>query len=741
MNKDMKKSLRQAMLSTAAALVSIGFMACSDDTFMTQHSTTAPVNGYKISIPANMGAAGTRAIAYNSETGGYDATFEMNDKIYIYNETKDAEGMTIYDWGTSTAYLQPSSNGKNSNLVGQLSFAKWDENAHADIQVVPEVGDKIMLFYKEPYFDYSRDFSHQEEADYAMAVVEISSVKDGNILTSEAFFENLQSVYEINFEGIASDVMIKKVTIESEQQKLVDYYIPTDREWFNSVIYTYKDNGTDQHKLLFLLRFDVPNYGNNSDTENTSGDVITFRVLGSDGRYYVGRKTVTKDLENGKYYSADLAMTDAGLAVTLTNNTTGELVELAYRSATLIHSKKAAYTVANVGYNTEFSWYGGENPLTLKNLTLYNKLGGISASTDYNDVENTKMHHLILDGVNTIYGSTWTNVLSVENNSSLVISALSGGKLNIERGEISVTENCTMTIESGEITTNERTIIDKNAILKVEGGSLTTNALASWHETSKCIISKDGQVRISSDSDVREGLIKAAAGYVLNVSTEGNYTVYTVTEAPAPKDLSAVTTADLGSVIGSDGKVYVPNCGLPEGVDPVGMIANISSTGHGLAIAMDRVKIRNGNEYDWYDANSFTWNNAGEYNDGKTATEIFNDWKASNSVSFGTWRFATAADWQQMVLSCRIDGDATEASEEMVAEGLVTQLKKVGIYQGYLECWTGEPGEIEGLWTSIYFDNGYWDEVSQSYQPKQLVIQRWKDPGDNYLAIHPVLEF
>ncbi len=96
-----------------------------------------------------------------------------------------------------------------------------------------------------------------------------------------------------------------------------------------------------------------------------------------------------------------------------------------------------------------------------------------------------------------------------------------------------------------------------------------------------------------------------------------------------------------------------------------------------------------------------------------------------------------------MVLSCRIDGDATEVSEEMVAEGLLAQLKQAGIYQNYLDCWTGEPNEEEaGLWTSIFFNNSYWDEVSQeSYVgPYKLLFSKWNEPG-NTRNILPVLEF
>lgn len=723
MNNNILKSLRQAMLSTAAAaVVSIGFMACSNETFMTQKAA-APADGYQVCIPANIGSGDTRAISYNSETGGYDATFETTDEIGAFHISRN---------GFCSKCLKPDGNGKTANLVGKLYFG----------ETAPSVGDELLLFYKNdaPYLNYSHDFtSDNSDIEYAVAKVKIVSVNNDQMTLSAATFYNPQSLFKINFTGINSDVKIKKMTIASEQGKLVNQYEPSrsDRQdFFGNVVYTYKDGGTAQRELTFMLRFGIDPYRQPSEP----GDVITFNALGSDGHTYIGTRTVTNDLENGKYYHADVAMTDMGLAMTLTNNTTGELVEL--DSWNDISSKDAAYTLANTGFDKGFSWYGGENALTLKNVSLQNK--GNAIYVESKESEDTRMHYLKLDGVNTLIcsnGNYSPDAIAVYENSSLTISAVStDGKLNISG--MSINNNARMILESGDMTVTGFARMDGNSVLKIEGGLLTLDEL--WgSDNSSCIISKSGKVRIPKEGNVREGVIKAASGLVLQKADEGDYTVYTVKEAPEPKGLSTVTNADLGSTIGSDGKVYVPNCGLPEGVTPVGMIASISSTGHGLAVAMNRIKIRHEIDHGWYDAESFSWDNTGENNNGKTATEIFNDWKATNSVSFGTWRFATAADWQQMVLSCRIDGDATEVSEEMVAEGLLAQLKQAGIYQNYLDCWTGEPNEEEaGLWTSIFFNNSYWDEVKQeSYQgPYKLLFSKWNEPGNTH-NILPVLEF
>ena len=727
MNNNIIKSLRRTLFCTvAAAAVTIGFTACADDALVTQN-TPAPANvsGYQFSIPANMGG-GTRAIAYNSETGGYDATFETSDRIFVYNVTKDAEGYKIYkyDGGENyeTAFLNPDANGKTANLCGVIDgFRSWKSGE----DVTPEKGDELMLFYNTDgtYLNYNRNYTgdwyyNSDIADYAIASVKITSIDGGVIKTEPSSFWNPQSIYKINFKGIGSDVKIKKVTISSEQYKLVNGYNPTNIDYpnsFGSVNYIYADKGTDQRELTFMLRFADDPY---SDGESTSGDVISFVALGSDGQYYKGTKSVTTKLENGKYYQAEVAMEDAGLAMTLTNNTSGESVVLS-NEWTYISTKKDGYTAANTAINNSLEWLGGDQALTLKGVSVNsnNYSAFIDARSDYDDPDNTKVHKLVLDGVNTL--NTGLRIGNSYNSSgsdcSLIVSALSGGKLDITSGGIYLGTNATMTIESGEVSVD----------------------YLSWDgESCSVILSGDAKLRVRGSY----GFIKGASGYVINTTTDGEYTVYTVTAAPPYEDpiaLSAATTADIGKIVGSDGKVHVLHWDLPEGVSPVAMIASISSTGHGLAIAMDIIKVKIYNEWGGYSIyNSLSWDAKFEGNQGKTATEIFNDWAVENSVDFGTWRIPTKADCLNMILSCRIDGDATEPSDShMVANGFKSKLTEAGIYRdNYLFCWTGTQVDDEWMATMELYNNS--DEGASIANFYSTMIA-----GDNTASILPVLEF
>ena len=518
MNNIIFKSERKAILSTIAAVaVSIGFTACSEDN-LAEQAPTMPSGGYQVCIPANMGGAVTRAIAYNSETGGYDATFETTDNIRVFDVDKVA---------MSTTDIHPEADGKTANLVGQLAF----ENAGQSI--TPNEDDNLLLLYNtdSDSFDYSRNFAKgDKEADYAVATTTIKSITDGKISTSAATFKNPQSIYKINFTDIAPEVKIKKVSIKSGQGKLVERYMPTQpevRDFLGNVYYKYKDDGTDKHNLTFMLRF--LNSVDNPENDITPGDKLTFIALGSDALYYGGSKTVTTDLVNSKYYYSDVAMKNLGQAMTLTNHKTDK-VALVDTLKTQIKSKEAAYTIADNGFDNEFDWQGGDNALTLRNVNLENSNNAINVLADVDDFDNTKSHNLILDGDNKLNctdANHAPDAIVVEENSSLNISTSDLGKLTINRGAFVLKDNSTVTIESGGLYINDNLVIFGNPTINVES-DLSVNKIVREGNGGKCIISKSGEVRFPENCDVPEGFIQAASGYRLNFLVSDQLKIYSV---------------------------------------------------------------------------------------------------------------------------------------------------------------------------------------------------------------------
>ena len=671
MNNNINKYLRLSMLiSIAAVVVSIGFTACTDDTFVTEKQETAPVKGYQFSIPANMGGDQTRAIAYNSQTGGYDATFETTDYIAVYNVTKQA---------SSNNGLSPDADGKKANLVGNLTFSKFDNNTYQPTEVSPEVGDVLYLGYKGNGVFYSRNFSNEwesDDADFAVATVKITAINDGLITTEPATFVNQQSIYKISFTGLASNVLIKKVIIHSDHNVLVSSYYPNQGEWatgVGDVTYTYAGEGTDKHDLNFMLRFD---YTLPQAEEATGNDKITFSLQCSDGHYYVGSKAAPDNgFMNSKYYEATVALEDMGLALALTDDATGNPVEF----DVIIDSQKGAYTLSNNGYESEIEWRGGPKTLTFKNLSVQSSYGILRVMTSYTDPDNSKEHFLVLNGENYLYSTKGSTAIDIWENCSLTISAATP----------------TSSLALGGDT---RINLSSGAVLTINSGELYVGGYVSYWSDSRIIIGKDGKLRAQY---ITPSIVKAASGYVLKTAVIDNITEFTVTPADPyqePKALSEATTADIGKLIGSDGYMHVLHWDLPNGVKPVGVIADISSTGHGLAFATNRVEKKI--QEPWggiYTNRYFSWDNSDSGNNGKTTLEIFNEWATSNSVSFGTWRIPTMGDFQKMIINFRIDGDATDASyENMISNGFKAKLISAGleIYE-YIDFWTSTKEEAQ----------------------------------------------
>ena len=552
MNNNMIKSLRHTLLCTiAAAAVSIGFTACADESFITQDSpATANGNSYSLIIPSTIGEGGTRAIAYDEKTG-FTATFATTDNIFVHNATKDADSEKKLDQGEwEPTFLHPDANAKNANLKGELTFCKQDKEDQVYF-VTPEVGDELVLYYNWAgrYISYSslyfNEYNMNAYPDFATAKVKIESIKDGVIKTSPATFTHTQSIYQIKFTGLPSDIKIKKVTIDSEQKKLVSNYNPaTESNGFDNVSYFYGEEGTDQSELTFMLRF-----ADNPNNQGSNGDVIGFRAIASDGYYYYGTRAVKAKLENGQYYNGEVAMLEDGKIMTWTNDDTGELVKIEPWWNSII-STEAAYTIADKGYDTPFYWIGGENTLTFKNLSLHNEnWGDIQLSYDPYVGDNTKTHHLLLDGVNTIY----KRGLNVNEGSLDIAAASEGAQLNIENGNM-VGFNATMTIKSGEVTVNGTLELNENSTIMVEGGVLTMDWFSSYDQESCIIIAKDGKVRARNFFDKER--IKATEGYALMVAEDGEYKVYTVVEDDGlAKSISVPPTAILGysDLLGGEG--------------------------------------------------------------------------------------------------------------------------------------------------------------------------------------------
>ena len=92
--------------------------------------------------------------------------------------------------------------------------------------------------------------------------------------------------------------------------------------------------------------------------------------------------------------------------------------------------------------------------------------------------------------------------------------------------------------------------------------------------------------------------------------------------------LSQVTSAFVGNIVGSNGRVYPRNAEMPDGVSKAAMICYVSSPGHGLAIELN-----------------------------SNPPEKFSPpYPCPADIDGGSWHTPSRGDWQNMVNGCRREG-------------------------------------------------------------------------------------
>ena len=292
--------------------------ACTNDDNTTEQQpcqTGAPVY-YRVNIPATMGENGgqTRAVSYNSETGGLDATFRTTDNIRVCNKTK---GLDAQDGDENYLLLHPDANGTTANLTGKLTFYDYTGYSHVD------VNDVLVLAYNtDDYFMYQDDmFTGTKQSgtldglssyDYASCEVSITGISGTGtaddpyeLTTSKAEFKNAQSMYKLAFTGLSANAGVQTVTIHSASDKLVKTCSLTSYSAVNDDVMIELEVDADvggDHIIYAALRFDP------LDSETETDDII-FTVIDSEGRKYFATKTSPAGgFKNGKYYTSTIEL-------------------------------------------------------------------------------------------------------------------------------------------------------------------------------------------------------------------------------------------------------------------------------------------------------------------------------------------------------------------------------------------------------------------------------------------------
>lgn len=327
MKKITTNFLRTAGLSLAAAVALCGMTACTnDDNIIADEPATeqpAAVTAYQVSIPATIGGDGTtRAVDYNSQTGGLDATFTTADNIVVYLN-KGAQ--SCYSTESKDVYskLHPDQAGKSANLTGTMKFVRnysYDTSEPTSWATL-DVNDQLTLYYNTAngVFDYSGQtgtLAGLSGYDFAEATVRVESATgtstDGyTATTTKAQFKNAQSMFRLAFSGLPTGVGVKSVTVSSAGGKLHTRNVST-----GNVSITLDDaarTANGEGVVYAALRFDALGSGETDD--------VTFYVTGTDDVLYTATKTSPSGgFANGKYYKSSITLAPAPTVLTGTVN-------------------------------------------------------------------------------------------------------------------------------------------------------------------------------------------------------------------------------------------------------------------------------------------------------------------------------------------------------------------------------------------------------------------------------------
>ena len=253
----------------------VAFLSCSKEDSQIENIDTTEKNQYHVSIPAEKKS--TKAVA-----DGGTATFKTTENVYICNTSKG----NYVDWGV----LHPNANGAKATFVGTL------EGSYS-------VGNSLKVLYNttlEGIADYTtQNGTIERVTDAGVGTVSVADIEpNGNLITTTADIENLQSIFKFTFKNksTGNTINVKHVKITSVGNKLQQSYdVVNDTPVYGPVEIT---NSTALSTVYMALRF-TP----------TSGDPITFRVIDENGIFYQATKNApAAGFAIGKFYNSTITV-------------------------------------------------------------------------------------------------------------------------------------------------------------------------------------------------------------------------------------------------------------------------------------------------------------------------------------------------------------------------------------------------------------------------------------------------
>jgi hypothetical protein len=395
----------------------LGMSACSSEIAENVETVVPAKKGLNTTVALSLPQS--RAVTFNADGTTTSSTFSTDDKLYIYNVTKNA-----FD-PDSLVIKSISADGKKAEFAGTLTgdYSEGDEvRYYYNMMVIIENNFVLRSFL---YTGQTGTAESASKCDYAVSAgtLTVDKISTDDMVLPAASLEKLQSTYRLNLKfedglgnAIAAPTSFSGVVLNTKNHKLAQFYNPSTSG--NSLgNFSISKTGFAKGDLYLALRMD--------ESEN---DALVVTATASDGTVYEGVKNApTGGFVNGKYYYGTLKMKwKSGPSLpTITANDEGSIPGpndySVYRFYTDSQSKDINLTGVSSGYL-----------FVMQNHSMTIRLNGLKAIYDSND--------------NLIYGTGSTLTLEINGDNNSISTPKYRQPVLISGGNIVIRGNGKLTI-------------------------------------------------------------------------------------------------------------------------------------------------------------------------------------------------------------------------------------------------------------------------------------------------------
>ena len=692
------------LFSIAAATMMM--VACSsEDTALKNTPAAAPQMQFTATIAAP--SSGTTRTEYTESGTDINVAWKVGDEIaLIHGNVRDvATVKTINADGsaTSTGFITKAENGDGVEVCYPAALWEWNDEAQGAIRNATFVTN---INAQDGTLKYIQD-----NLDVRMAKGQLKVDGDNATLSASATLESQIAIWKLTLQDDAETpaaLSATQVSVKVDGETPVTIASTEKLSTATSSVYLAMDAITNEN-LTILATVD-------EDTYSYVKEGVTLEA----GKYYQSTVMMAKAATDLSKLTGDYtAKNGETLTGTLKENVkisiaAGATVTL--DGVTITGEKNSRYTWAGITcegdaiiilkdgtentVNGFDKYYPGihvpsEMTLTIKGtgkLTASSNGNGAGIGGGYNSINCGNI--VIEGGVITANGGG--SAAGIGSGSSTTCSSItiSGGTITANGGEYAAGIGSGDSGSCGDILISGGTVSATGGTSGAGIGSGCDGSCGSIEITTDVT-----QVTATKDNRAPNSIGAGSGGSCGTVTIGG--TVYWNGSAyenggdtylfkstilypvPAPiEQLSAVTSSQLGWIVGNDGKAYAVEP-LPAGVDAVAMICYVGDNGedapynHGLALALA-------------DEGEMDWSTAGTTCSGKNT---------STPITGAKWLLASKDQWDYMINAA---GGWSNLKDKA---GLKSEL-----------YWSSSPGSDEGEAFAFKFYDGSWNtSVNKSY--------------------------